>query len=132
QHDRDRGPGRSTSHQGSAVMGMFDKLKGRGKKEADQAPDVQQDDDDLPDLTAPDAVPTLAQAAEQAHFRARETNTMPDAQLETEGLPSVNRRKASGKLINVLGLVVIIGVGAALIVAVNGEKQPTKKKASAV
>lgn len=108
-------------------MSIFDKLKGSGKKKEARAPGAQQDDD-LPDLNVLNE-PTLAEAAKQSHgFRARETETIQHADLETEGVPSVNRRKGNNKLINILGLVVIVGVGAALIVAVNGKKGPPKKK----
>lgn len=110
-------------------MGFLDKLKG-GKKEAPRAPGAQQDDD-LPVLQASE--PTLAEAAQQAHgFRARETgDEASDSQVESEGLPSVNRRKGNNKLVNILGLVVIAGVGLALIVAVNGKKGPKKPKTAA-
>lgn len=117
-------------------MSIFDKLKGMGKKKpGTRAPGAQQDDDlqdtSVPDMSAP-VEPTLAEAAQQSHgFRARETETIQDAEVETEGLPSVNRRKGNNKLINILGLVVIIGVGAAMIVAVNGKKGPPKKKSAA-
>jgi type IV secretion system protein VirB10 len=109
-------------------MGFFDKFKG-SKKDAARAPGAQQDDD-LPVLQASE--PTLAEAAQQAHgFRARETQDATDSQVESEGLPSVNRRKGNNKLVNILGLVVIAGVGLALIVAVNGKKGPKKPKSAA-
>lgn len=40
---------------------------------------------------------------------------------ENHGLPSVNRRRASNKLVSALGIVFILGVGVALIVAVNAD-----------
>lgn len=109
-------------------MGFLDKFKPK-RQEADEP-----QGDELPDMT-PAEPATLAEAAQQSHgFRARETqpaDTVPDA--ETEGLPSVNRRKGGNKLVNVLGLVVIIIFGAVMIVAVNGKKatdQPKKKNAA--
>lgn len=111
-------------------MSIFDKLKGLGKKRPARAPDAPQDDD-LPDMTA-QTEPTLAEAAQESHsFRVRETEALHDASLETEGLPSVNRRKGNNKLINILGLLIIIIFGAAMIVAVNGKKEVTKRKNTA-
>jgi len=49
-------------------------------------------------------------------------------QQENAGLPSVNRRKGGSKLVTILGFVFIIGVAAALLFAVNSEKEPTQKK----
>lgn len=106
-------------------MGFLDKFKGK-RDAAEQPPHG----DELPDMTPEPA--TLADATKQAHaFRARETqpaDTVPD--VESEGLPSVNRRKGGNKMVTMLGLVVIVIAGAAMIVAVNGKKateQPKKK-----
>jgi type IV secretion system protein VirB10 len=84
-------------------MSMFDKFK--GSKGA-------QDDDGLSDKQAG---PSPAKAMQQ----------------ENDGLPSVNRRKGGNKLVTMLGFVFILGAAAALIVAVNGGKEPkapSKKK----
>jgi len=50
------------------------------------------------------------------------------ARQENEGLPSVNRRKGGSKLVTGLGFVFIAGVAAAMIFAVNRDKEPTKKR----
>lgn len=105
-------------------MGFLDKFKGK-RDGAEQPPHV----DELPDLTPEPA--TLADATKQAHaFRARETQPADSVPDEGEGLPSVNRRKGGNKLVTMLGLVVIVIAGAAMIVAVNGKKAtdlPKKK-----
>ncbi|WUR13807.1 type IV secretion system protein VirB10 [[Empedobacter] haloabium] len=112
-------------------MGIFDKLKGIRKKPAPQRPD-DEPADDLPDLEAMEAMepePTLAQAARASHGqRGREQDSAVQEQFESEGLPSVNRRRASNKVVNVLGLFVIVAIGAAMIVAVNGKKTPERKR----
>lgn len=51
-----------------------------------------------------------------------------DADIEQDGMPSVGRRRGNNKLINVLGIIVILIAGVALIVAVNGDKNKTLKK----
>lgn len=105
-------------------MGFLDKLKG-GKKAEDET------GDGLPDMNAEPA--SLADAARQAkaqqkEFRARETAAT--AAAENEGLPSVNRKRGNNKLVTILGFIFILGAAAALIVAVNGDKGPKKKKDS--
>jgi type IV secretion system protein VirB10 len=108
-------------------MSIWDKMKG-GKKPSPGTAEPQSEHD-LPDLSVDKhSDPTLADAMKQARgARAREAESIFDQQVETEGLPSVNRRMGSNKIVNVLGIVVILGVGAAMIVAVNGKKQPTRK-----
>jgi len=49
-------------------------------------------------------------------------------QQENAGLPPVNRRKGGSKLVTMLGFVFIVGVAVALLFAVNGDKEPVKKK----
>lgn len=99
-------------------MSIFDRLKPQSDRAGSAGP-------------KPTDEPTLAEAAQQSHeFRARESETPPDSQFETEGLPSVNRKKGNSRLISVLGLFVILIVGVALIVAVNGKKTPKKAKAT--
>jgi type IV secretion system protein VirB10 len=51
-----------------------------------------------------------------------------DAEIEQDGMPSVGRRKGNNKLINILGIIVIIAAGAALAVAVNGDKKKAPKQ----
>ena len=113
-------------------MSIWDKLKGKGRnpQPGDGLPTPEHD---LPDMAAGErAEPTLAEAMQQAHqqqnnFRARETEPVLEQEVESEGLPSVNRRRGTNKVINVLGIIVILGFGAAMIVAVNGDKTPVKK-----
>lgn len=105
-------------------MGFLDKLKGGKKAEGETG-------DGLPDMNAEPA--SLADAARQAkeqqrEFRARETAAT--AAAENEGLPSVNRKRGNNKLVTILGFIFILGAAAALIVAVNGDKGPKKKKES--
>ena len=52
-----------------------------------------------------------------------------DMAQESDGLPSVNRRRGSNKFINGLGIVFILVVGAALIITVNKPKSSIKTKA---
>jgi type IV secretion system protein VirB10 len=109
-------------------MSAWDKLKGRGQKQAQRAAEARPEDD-LPDMSMqqPDDA-TLADAMRHARgSRSRESEKVFAEQVEIEGLPSVNRRKGSNKIVNVLGIVVILGVGAAMIVAVNGKKPQIKK-----
>lgn len=108
-------------------MSAWDKLKGRGQKAGQRAAGVQAADD-LPDMSMQEpADPTLADAMRHARgSRSRETEKIFAEQVDIEGLPSVNRRKGSNKIVNVLGIVVILGVGAAMIVAVNGKKPRMK------
>lgn len=52
-----------------------------------------------------------------------------DGVAETEGLPAVNRRRNNNQMVNILGVVFILAVGGAFIVAVNKPKGPAKVKA---
>lgn len=110
-------------------MGFFDRHKGN------QAEAPGEDADGLPDMHAEPS--TLAEAMQSQHtkkdFRAREKAAASAAAAtraaeENEGLPSVNRRRGNNKLVTALGFVFILGAAAALIVAVNGNKEPKKKK----
>ncbi|UVW30688.1 type IV secretion system protein VirB10 [Massilia sp. H6] len=112
-------------------MSFWDKLKGSKKpgRHVDMQTSEAQPEHDLPDMAAHvHDDPTLADAMQQARSgRARESDPVFEQQVETDGLPSVNRRKGNNKIVNVLGIVVILGVGAAMIVAVNGKKLTVKK-----
>lgn len=80
-------------------------------------------DDVLPES----AEPTLAAAALRAHRdHRRPTAPGADDEIEHAGLPSVNRRSSSSRLINGLGVIVIVGVGAALILAANRPSSPRR------
>ncbi|MVW64474.1 conjugal transfer protein [Massilia sp. NEAU-DD11] len=109
-------------------MSAWDKLKGRNQKQAQHAANAQSADD-LPDMSMQEPEDaTLADAMRHARgSRSRESEKVFAEQVEIEGLPSVNRRKGSNKIVNVLGIVVILGVGTAMIVAVNGKKPQIKK-----
>ena len=105
-------------------MSMFDKFK--GNKGA-------QDDDGLPDMQAEPSLAEAMQSQTKKEFRAREKEAAAAAataraEQENEGLPSVNRRKGGNKLVTMLGFVFILGAAAALIVAVNGDKEPKQRK----
>ncbi|SMB33216.1 Type IV secretion system protein virB10 (plasmid) [Sterolibacterium denitrificans] len=105
-------------------MSMFDKFKG-GK--------ATPDDDGLPDMNAEPSLSEAMQAQSKKEFRAREKEAAAAAASaraaqENEGLPSVNRRKGGNKLVTMLGFVFILGAAAALIVAVNGDKEPKSRK----
>lgn len=116
-------------------MGMFDFLK-KGKK---QGPETEPGlmDDGVPDMSVQEGggePPTLHETLKSTKdFRARENaaHSAPPSDYESEGLPSINRKTGGNKLVNILGIVVIIGVGAALIVTVNGKKERTPKAARA-
>lgn len=58
--------------------------------------------------------------------RNREDKT--DAEVDQDGLPAVGRAKGNNKLINMLGLVVILTVGIALSIAANSDKSKPIKK----
>jgi type IV secretion system protein VirB10 len=107
---------------------MWDQMKGRGNK-SNQRAAMSQPADDLPDMSIEESNdPTLADAMRQSRGqRVREAELVFEQQVENEGLPSVNRRKGGNKIVNVLGIVVILGVGAAMIVAVNGKKPKVRK-----
>lgn len=109
-------------------MGLFDKFKGN-KGEA-----PGEDADGLPDMHAEPSSLAEAMQSQQTKkdFRAREKAAASAAAAarsaeENEGLPSVNRRRGNNKLVTALGFVFILGAAAALIVAVNGDKEPKKK-----
>ena len=115
-------------------MGLLDFMK-KGKK---HSPETEPGliDDDVPDMSVQhlqDNEPsTLHDALKSTKdFRARENVSVsgPASDYEAEGLPSINRKSGGNKLINILGIVVIVGVGAALIVAVNGKKERAPKAA---
>ena len=106
------------------MMDFFRKLKGDKGKPVEPV-----GDDGLPTMGA--APMTLADAAKQAKAQAKELRTRETAataSAENEGLPSVNRRKGGNKLVTLLGFIFILGAAVALIVAVNGDKNPKPKK----
>ena len=106
------------------MMDIFRKLKGDKGKLVEPV-----GADGLPPM---DAAPmSLTDAAKQAKAQAkalRTRETAATASAENEGLPSVNRRKGGNKLVTLLGFIFILGAAAALIVTVNGDKNPKPKK----
>lgn len=109
-------------------MGLLDKIKGN-KAEA-----PGEDADGLPDMHAEPSTLAEAMQSQQSKkdFRVREkeaeaARAAATTAEENEGLPSVNRRRGTNKLVTALGFVFILGAAAALIVAVNGDKKPKKK-----
>jgi type IV secretion system protein VirB10 len=108
-------------------MSIFNNRKG-GK---DHTAGQDEDADGLPDMQAEPS--TLADAMQAQHnpkdFRAREkAAAAATTAAENEGLPSVNRRRGGNKLVTAFGFVFILGAAAALIVAVNSDKEPKAKK----
>ncbi|MDF0606787.1 type IV secretion system protein VirB10 [Neisseriaceae bacterium TC5R-5] len=106
-------------------MGFLEKIKGSRKVEDETT------GDGLPDMNTEQI--SLADAArkiktQQKEFRARENAAI--AAAENEGLPSVNRKRGNNKLVTILGFIFILGAATAMIVAVNGNKTPNKKKES--
>lgn len=72
--------------------------------------------------------PEASSSSDKTDARAEAPINGDDA-AETDGLPAVNRRRNNNQMVNVLGVVFILAVGAALIVAVNKPKGPVKVKA---
>lgn len=111
----------------------------RFKKKAPAAPEVQGDStqafDELPGADELPESATLAEVAQRAHRPGAPRQARPAAAQESvmpevdEGLPSVNGRKGKNNLVTVLGIVVILCVGAALAVAMN-KKGPKAKAAN--
>ena len=85
--------------------------------------------DGLPDMT-PIEPATLAEAAQHSHGLRSPAPQLDEAagDVENEGLPSVNARKGSSKLVNALGVVVIVLAGGAMIVAVNSKHSADPRK----
>ena len=109
-------------------MGFLDRFK--AKKQGSDLPQAGE----VPDMT-PAEPATLAEAAQRSHG-----SRMPGPQsrevasdVESEGVPSVNARKGSSKLVTWLGVVFILLAGGAMVVAVNGQKgsDPRKSKSLA-
>ncbi|MES2321618.1 MAG: type IV secretion system protein VirB10 [Pseudomonadota bacterium] len=59
-------------------------------------------------------------------FAARKFRS--DEEVDADGLPSVGRRKGNSKLVNMLGMVVIVVFGIAMAMAVNGGDKDKKSK----
>lgn len=110
-------------------MSMWDKLARRRKPPKPHAAEPHVDED-LPDLSAQEAnAGTLADAMRQAREAGpRAPKPVVEQLVETEELPSVNRTSGASKFVNVLGILVILGVGAAMIGAVNGHQPPARKR----
>lgn len=99
-------------------MAIFDKTKGN---------EIEPDEGlRSTDTSAPGADSRPRQTRQNdAGFRGREN---PDSlELENEGLPSVNRRRGTNKLVTVLGFIFIIGAAMAMLIAVNSPKDVKKK-----
>lgn len=117
-------------------MGLLDFMN-KGKK---HSPETEPGliDDGVPDMSVQHLQDTEPSSLHDAlkstkDFRARENASAsgPASDYEAEGLPSINRKSGGNKLVNILGILVIIGVGAALIVTVNGKKERAPKAARA-
>lgn len=99
-------------------MAIFDKTKGN-EIEPDEG--LRSTDTNVPGVD-PRPRPTRQN---DTSFRGREN---PDSlESENEGLPSVNRRRGTNKLVTVLGFIFIIGAAMAMLIAVNSPKD-TKRK----
>lgn len=105
-------------------MAFFEHFKGKRQG-------VETASEDLPDLRAEPA--TLAEAAQQAsaqHSTVRARAQDAGVGAEDDGLPSVNRRRGYNRLVTLLGFIFILGVAAALLVAVNQDPPTSQKKPS--
>lgn len=86
-------------------------------------------EDGLPNMKAePQTLADTLKATKKGDKALLEQETVIKDAAENEGLPSVNRRKGNNKLVTILGFIFILGAAGALIVAVNSDKTPKKKK----
>ena len=77
------------------------------------------DSDDLPHLNVKiEDSPRFA-----THFAA---NAAPHPEIETEGIPSVNRRRGNNRIVNIGGFIAILVVGIAAFAVVNPDKAAKK------
>jgi type IV secretion system protein VirB10 len=115
-------------------MGMFDIFnRSKGLPDFDG---TEIADESLPDMEGaePATVAEAVHEVQESRRAQRERAAKPaakDAEVIDDELPSVNRRRGNSKLVNYIGLVVIIVVGIGMIVAVNGKKAPPKAKGQA-
>lgn len=106
-------------------MGMFDKFKRNKPGSSDAA-----FGDDVPDVQGAPA--TFAEASSAALKNQKSARASREAdnnsEVGNEGVPSVNRAKGGNKLVNILVAVSAALIAGALLVAVNVDKGPKKKK----
>lgn len=105
-------------------MAFWNKKKDAAKATDDALPNMEQGED----ATLSDAM--KAQRAQEAGFRAREKAAAATMTAEDEGLPAVNRRKSSSRMVTILGFIFIGCVAAALIAAATKDKTPRVRKAN--
>lgn len=118
-------------------MGFLDKLNLPGKKKAAaNAGHEHELDADVPNMEDAAASASLADTMQaqqprrpKIDFRGQD-HQADDAEVESHGVPSVNRRTGSNKLVTGIGFVLILGVAGAGIYASNSPKKPVAKKAS--
>lgn len=118
-------------------MGFLDKLNLPGKKKAAANADHDHElDADVPNMEDAAASASLADTMQaqqprrpKIDFRGQD-HQADDAEVESHGVPSVNRRTGSNKLVTGIGFVLILGVAGAGIYASNSPKKPVAKKAS--
>lgn len=105
-------------------MAFWKRKKDAAKATDDALPNMEQGED----VTLGEAM--KAQHAQETGFRAREKAAAAPETADDEGLPAVNRRKSSSRMVTILGFLFIGAVAAALIAAATKEKTPRVRKAN--
>jgi type IV secretion system protein VirB10 len=108
------------------MMGMSDLFKTAKNKHVTES----NAEDGVPDLNGgPSTLKAAANAALKKQNEARERENADNTAVENDGLPSVNKAKGGNKMVTTLIAIAALAVVVALLVAVNVDKGPKKKKA---
>lgn len=106
-------------------MGMFDLLKLTKNKQSA----MLNSKNAFPDLnTNPSTLTEVANVAFKNQKAARENHNLDNSDVENDGLPPVNKAKGASKMVTVLSAVAAFSIVGTLLVAVNADKGPKKKK----